>query len=88
MKTIKYLLFVSCFFAACKKDNKEGSLLVGQWQWIRTDVIYSGNSSTPQSTGKTWQINFNDNHSFDQTGDLYGTANGSYQYRGPMTWTL
>ena len=80
MKRIIYILLLSCLFNSCKKDRKEqtDSPIVGTWIWYKSISFINGDTTTPQSTNKTWTLTFKADHTCSQGGTLYSEDNGTY----------
>jgi len=82
MKTLLTLLVTALVltFSACKKEQpvtNYPSPLEGQWNWVKSFNFLD--ISTPQTTGKNWELAFMQNLSFVQTGTLYPNNSGVYE---------
>ena len=58
MIVIGYLLFISCFFSIESKYSSDEERIIGTWNWIKTTGGIAGIEDTPQSTGQTRTIVF------------------------------
>lgn len=75
MKKIGYTTQFLCFLVSCiKEDRGKTSITLsqthpvhGKWEWFKTDAFFGG-ISTPQTTGKRWEIEFFPDFTFLQTG--------------------
>ena len=102
MKRIGYLTLILGFLLSCKKENKEDGItphpIHGKWEWFKT-LGFGGIITTPQSTGKSSQIEFFPDSSFWQTGNYmtqimpdaagrYSLINGSSACSGNGTYII
>ena len=83
MKKLKYFLIAICFLS-CKKDTKTPEFrpwLFGQWNWYHSKNAFTV-PDTPQSTGKTWVLEFKEDLTVVQSGTRYPVSQGTYSYTG------
>ncbi len=83
MKTLIYFFILSFGLVSCSSDEEtkiENSDFIGKWNWTNTDGgIGFHIHETPETTGKTYNLNLNANYSFSFFEDGTEIANGTYE---------
>jgi hypothetical protein len=70
--TLFLIVILSMFFVSCAKENVVDTRvyvdipknLVGNWNWVSTSGGIAGSLSTPETTGETRRVEFDDNSNF------------------------
>lgn len=83
MKQLKYLIIIIVLVASCKKNGRDSNQIRGEWEWFKSSGWIT---TTPQSTGKTWQLTFRSDGSCEQTGTLFQVSIGTYKIKTDSIW--
>ena len=62
LKIISFVSLVLLLFSACSEsDSKEKNTIIGSWEWYQSSGGYTGGTETPESTGETRKVVFEEN---------------------------
>ena len=72
MKRVVFISILLCLLG-CKKTKLENELapLVGEWEWVESDLYIAGLINNPQSEGYTFSVEF------DKKGKYYWCRSGN-----------